>query len=343
MLIFPARQMETAMSASMSDIARSIKILSVASFLTLFSNSLYAECRDILEQGIRNTYQGLRTSSLRSSFYDGFCNHTIQKATNSSGGGLSIAFPVDGVPIDLGGSYDESSGNSFQQDLCGNREGGLNDAKYEKLLQAVADPAIVQAWSQCENNAGGVLITGKLNGSRLILSLRFRNVGNISSTELVGDADFDGVICPTQWVDGMSLDGSTKFMQCDRIGEKPVTVTVNTKFNGAMFYIPEPPKLTFTSDTTNIPAPDNGPRTVTAKVCIDPGNDSNRCPAPNPLAADGTQCSCRPPVAIYAFDNGYVRTIQIAGVIPAPGTGVLPAPGTGVLPAPGTGAIPVPQ
>lgn len=322
-------------------IGRFTATLSVVSFVTLFSQALYAECRDILEQGIRNTYQSLRTSSLRSAFYDGFCNHTIQKATSSSGGGLSIAFPVEGVPVDLGGSYDESSGNSFQQELCGNRQGGLSDGKYEKLLQAVADPAIVQAWSQCNANEGGVLITGKLNGSRLILSLRFRNVGSISSTELVGDAAFDGVICPRMWVDGMRLDGSTKFMQCDRIGEKPVTVTINTAFNGAMFYIPEPPKLTFVNSsggtrsqgTTHI---DNAPRTVTAKVCIEATNDRNRCPAPNPQAPDGSQCSCRPPYAFYPFDNGHVRTIQIEGVIPAPGQagGVIPAPGSGAIPAP---------
>lgn len=289
--------------------------------ISLSSSSLFADdCRDILEQGIRNTYTSLKTNNFSSSFKEGFCSNSLQAVKNSSGGGLSIGFPVDGVPVDIGGNYNESSANSLKQDACKNGSGNVSDDKYELLLTSIADPSIVSAWAQCKNNDGGVLLTGKLNGSTLILSIRFRNVGNIYETVFEGDASFDGINCPNNWINGTKLNGSTKYMQCKRIGEDPITVTVNTSFNGAMFYIPVPKKLIIEPQPKPVasPGPISAPQPATAKVCIQPSNQNNRCPAANPLADNGSQCSCQLPVALTPFNDGVVQTIQIYGVLRAP-------------------------
>lgn len=312
-----------------------IASISVACCTILASVATFAECRDILEQGIRNTYQSLRTSSMRSAFTEGFCNKSIQKVQNSSGGGISIGFPVDGIPVDIGGNYSQAGGNSLQQELCANKSGDMNDAQYEKLLSSVADPNIVEAWKQCEGSSGGLLLTGKLNGSTLVLSISFRNVGAISSTNLTDDATYDGLQCKTPWLNGMKVDGSTRYLQCKRIGTDPVTVTVNSSFNGAMFYIPPPPQWAWVeSDKKKLepdPAPPDPciPHTVTMNTCIQKSNSKNRCPADD-HAATGSQCSCTAPPGFTPFSDGAVIPLQVTGVIQVGCTvgvpGVLPAP-----------------
>ena len=309
---------------------RTVTVFSVACCAALATTEVLAECRDILEQGIRNTYQSLRASSMRSAFTEGFCNKSIQKVQNSSGGGVSVGFPVDGIPVDIGGNYSQSGGNSLQQELCTNKAGDMSDAQYEKLLSAVADPNIVEAWRQCEGSSGGLLLTGKLNGSTLVLAISFRNIGAVSSTILTDDAAFDGVRCDSPWLSGMKVDGSIRYLQCKRIGTDPVTVTVNSSFNGAMFYIPPPPQWVIvgakdesTKGEENSRDPCQ-PHTIIANICTQQGNPRNRCPAQDGVAV-GASCSCTAPPGFTPFSNGVVISEQIHGVIKA-GCGVLPAP-----------------
>lgn len=65
---------------------------------------------------------------MRSAFTEGFCNKSIKKVQNSSGGGFSIGFPVDGIPVDIGGNYSQSGGNSLQLELCTNKQGDMSDS-----------------------------------------------------------------------------------------------------------------------------------------------------------------------------------------------------------------------
>ncbi|MCE4543265.1 MULTISPECIES: hypothetical protein [unclassified Caballeronia] len=97
----------------------------------------------------------------------------------------------------------------------------MSDSNYINLLQLVADPNIVDAWSVCKQKDGGFYIDGKLNGSTLILSLRFRNVGNVASTILTSDLVVTGASCePMLWHKGDIIDGSKQFQQCKRFGRR---------------------------------------------------------------------------------------------------------------------------
>ena len=304
---------------------RTVALLLVACCAALSTAGSLAECRDLLEQGIRNTYQSLRTSSMRSAFTEGFCNKSIQKVQNSSGGGISIGFPVDGIPVDIGGNYSQSGGSSLQQELCNNKAGDMSDSQYEKLLSAVADPNIVEAWRQCESSSGGLLLTGKLNGSTLVLAISFRNIGAVSNTILTDNASYDGVRCDSPWLSGMKVDGSTRYLQCKRIGTDPVTVTVNSSFNGAMFYIPPPPQWVIVQAKEEPKKFDPcQPRTIVASICVQQGNPKNRCPAQDGVAV-ASQCSCTAPPGFTPFTNGVVITELIHGVTNV-GCGAVPAP-----------------
>ncbi len=173
----------------------------------------------------------------------------------------------------------------------------MSNENYERVLQAVADPAIVQAWSSCKEKerSGGLLLDGKLNGSVLILSLRFRNVGNVSETTLKGKPQVSGAACDgMDWGPGTKIDGSQSFTQCRRFGEEPVTITINSTFDGAMFYIPAPPKLevvprsTNTTGSTSTLPPPPRPQSLACAAA----NRSWICPTPGSMQPLGSACTC---------------------------------------------------
>lgn len=116
--------------------------------------------------------------------------------------------------------------------------------------------------------------------------------------------------------------------------EDAITVTANSQFNGAMFYIPAISHLKLIGDSIRPPAPNPGPgsgpgQTVVVKVCmVDASVLGMRCPA-NEASPDGGFCSCNlqpgmPPVA------GRIQSVGIPRVLPFPGgpaqAGALPIP-----------------
>ena len=300
------------------------------------------ECQSILEQGIRNTYQSLRNSNLHSSMSKGFCHSQLKQVQDSGGGGLTFGFPVDGIPVKLGGNYSETSANNSRSDLCNNQQGNLSDSQYETLLTRIVDPQVVAAWSSCKASSGGVLLDGELNGSTSILSIRFRNVGPVSSTKLIGPLQVKGASCPEEWITGMNVTGSKRYLQCSRFGDDPITATVNTEFDGAKFYIPPTTKIVFTPQQNPESHPAHQkPKLDPVLFCAQDGNPTNRCAAQQssagPVAPNGTPCACQHPWAPSAFNNGKIITEYIA-----PPPGILPAPGGSILPAPGASGVPIP-
>lgn len=265
------------------------KLLIFTSFAATASIAVADGCNAVLEQGVRNTYQRLARSDVRGALTNALCTSQLQTMKNSVGGGFSLGVIAEGIPIELGANYDEASANSLKNSSCANGSSNMSNDNYERVLQAVVDPAIVQAWSSCKEKerAGGLLLDGKLNGSVLILSLRFRNVGNVSETTLKGKPRISGATCDDMdWGPGTKIDGSQSFTQCRRFGEEPVTVTVNSTFDGAMFYIPAPPKLEVVKATPPPP-----PQFAGSPACA-ADNRSWICPTPGNTQPVGSACTC---------------------------------------------------
>lgn len=66
------------------------------------------ECSAILEQGVFNTYQGLRTRDLRAGVQQSFCESNVDQKGGSTGAGLSVEVPIKGVPVKFGGDFNQT-------------------------------------------------------------------------------------------------------------------------------------------------------------------------------------------------------------------------------------------
>ena len=208
--------------------------------LILSSNSFAAdECGEILQKGIKNTYSNVSTSDFKNKASSAFCAELKNRMSSGGGGGLSLSLPIKGVPIGIDGNYSQSEAQEAYNRSCSNNNQELSDNDYQKILQSVVDPEIVKAWSECKSKSGGLFINAELAGINIILSLKFRPVGNISSTRLVGDPVIINAICnPEIFKDKKEIGGSTQYQTCKRQGADEVLFIVNSEFDGVRYQIP---------------------------------------------------------------------------------------------------------
>lgn len=222
-------------------------------FISCASTARADDCDSILDQGIRNTYQALNNADLRSAFRNAFCSNNTTDTKGSSGGGLNVTIPIANVPVKLGGNYNTAKASTNSSGTCSDVNGSMSADTYSAVLQQVADPGIVAAWTECKKVSGGLFVNGKLNGSTLSLEFRFRTSGNVTTTTIIGDPQISGADCKAIVKDGTVISNSQIYESCKRYGNEPVTVLVNSTFNGATFYLPATPEIS--APPTPAPAP----------------------------------------------------------------------------------------
>lgn len=212
------------------------------------------ECDAILDQGVRNTSQELKSSDLRSAFKTAMCKNSKTISLRDAGGGVSLGIPIDGVPLKIGGNYNQAQSDTASSGECNDTSSGFSEGTYSNVLKQMVSPEIVSAWSQCKANLGGFFINGSLNGNVLVLEFRFRQFGAVSSTTVTGNPEITGAVCPTPAVmSGTVVTGAKIFQTCYRQSDGPVTVVANSSIDGAKFFIPAVVKYVPVSTTSPEP------------------------------------------------------------------------------------------
>ncbi|HEY3591736.1 MAG TPA: hypothetical protein VGL07_16985 [Buttiauxella sp.] len=259
------------------------KLLCVVSLLGLLSTNAYAldGCDAILEQGVRNTYSDLHKSNLRNIFNSEFCSSTSQDKSSSGGWDGGVSLQLGSIGLGLTGSSNSSDVNNTKNQYCSKNQSDMSDQGYTSALRLVADPKIIDAWSQCKNRQGGLIINGEVvDDSQVNISIKFMNVGSVSHTTIIRKPQIIGMTCDSMVEKDQEIDGNEQYFSCDRIGERPVTLIINTNFNGAMLYIPHPKKVE--KITPPPPPPENCEPQLLGNGVISAPKPG--CPAPLPFS-----------------------------------------------------------
>ena len=181
----------------------------------------------------------ISTRDLRKGFREAMCQNSSSQGTNSSGEKLSVTIPIYNYPVTFGGNYDQAKSDVVTSGACSDKSSKLNDTTYVNVIREVVSPEIVSAWVDCRTKQGGFFINGDLNGNDLVLEFRFRPLGNVTQTKLIGPPDITGANCPHPVVkDHTVINNARKFQKCLRIGTGPITVIANARFDGAKFFVP---------------------------------------------------------------------------------------------------------
>ncbi|HBQ2880104.1 TPA: hypothetical protein L7V13_000658 [Klebsiella quasipneumoniae subsp. quasipneumoniae] len=218
-------------------------------FLGSFSAQAFAgECDAILEQGVRNTYSDITQQALKSNISTNFCSSTLtnSKDSDEKHGGLSLNIGSFGLGGSGGGSREQY--NKTKVDLCTSSSNQLNDDGYHRVLELIADPNIVEAWRSCINNRGLIINADVRDATQIDVAVKFLNVNRTYQATLTMPAQIIGMTCPNILDTGRVIDGNQIFFSCQRIGDQPVTININTDYMGGRLYIPKPQKVTIVTD-----------------------------------------------------------------------------------------------
>lgn len=220
-------------------------------FICNYSTAMAHECDVILEQGIRNTFQELRTNDFRQAFSSAYCNKVHTSKSSSSGGSAGGSYGL--YSLDFSSNSKDSKSSRIEN--CGDSAALVSEASYLKAMQLVADKNIVDAWSSCRNSAYGVMITGEINGDDLIVTYVFRSAGAVSHAVVDGDPEIRNATCNAAVKDKTVINTGGRIQYCTRKNDGPITIAINTNFQPARFFVPAVEKKASLPEKTvdNIP------------------------------------------------------------------------------------------
>ena len=182
---------------SVGDLLRIGVLILVIVFCAVDANLAFAQdCDAILSQGVRNTYQELRSKDLRRGFRDAICSTSNDKEDNKTDAGLSATVPIYGVPVSFGGNYSQAASSARSSGLCRDTSSALGDKEFVSVMVSAVAPQIVEAWSLCKSKQGGLFVNGDLNGRDLVLEFRFRPYGSVAQTKVPGNPVKGSSRCP---------------------------------------------------------------------------------------------------------------------------------------------------
>jgi hypothetical protein len=302
--------------------------------LLVHGASRAADCSDILEAGIHNTYQTLDKSSLRTAYKNALCDqksHLHSGSTNVSASG-NYYYVISG-----NGDYSQSNVDQMASKYCQSGSSDLSDDDYHQLARMTVDQYAVDAWTKCMQSSGhGLFAKLDLNGNDVILTLEWQGFAGVNTATIAGKPYTDNLDCNAQLIfrDGFVLQTNTAVTQvCRRINANDVS-TFNVNTSGG-------------SQTLKL-----------AAIPIAPAG-----PTPHRYQASAPFATPLDPVVVESVDAGPTRHLIVSFKAPAgppamPPPGVIPVPGSAnaawvplPVPAPGPGAtssgapavIPVPS
>src|ERR1700733_13747126 len=106
------------------------------------------QCRDFLQQGIRDEYSVTSSVDMRSAFKSGFCNSTSNSSGSTTGGGLGVSVPLADAILGVKANYNQDQKQEMSGKYCGNSSSSLSDDDYVSMMKRIASVAVVQTWSQ---------------------------------------------------------------------------------------------------------------------------------------------------------------------------------------------------
>lgn len=235
-----------------------------------FNSYALTECDPILEKGIYNTYSEVNKQALKSKIRNEFCSSSTTSGKDNSSGGGGLSLNVGNWGLGLNGSGSREQFNTVKNDVCKSDKSELSDDGYHTVLTLIADPTIIGAWEQCTKNRG-VILTGEVRDPPQVdISVKFLNINTTYWATITG-TQIIGLVCPDILKEGQKIDGNEKVFSCQRIGEQPVTININTDYMGARLYIPKPKKIIDLPD----PQPNCQPTVKPGGVIV--GSTDPRC------------------------------------------------------------------
>jgi hypothetical protein len=211
--------------------------LQVAALTSLFPGSVRAQnadqCRDVLQDGIRDQYSVTSSANMKSAFKNGFCNSTSNSSGSSTGAGLGVSVPLADAILGIKGNYSQDQQQAMKNKYCGNSSSDLSNDDYESMMKRVASVAVIQAWAQCMHDRAPVppqagLVSDVVSAGASDFVFRFRWIAGFQTNSAkVKDFFPSHATCSGPSISkGATIGTGWSVAQCTRQGNDAVMITV---------------------------------------------------------------------------------------------------------------------
>lgn len=107
------------------------------------------QCSDVLQQGIFNTTTVNQSVGIKNDYNAWLCTTEFRTHQEAHDAGVQIGFPVYDVPIQIGGTFDQSARDTWKKNHCSSTvDKSQYSALYQKVVTEISDNT-VNAWRDC--------------------------------------------------------------------------------------------------------------------------------------------------------------------------------------------------
>jgi hypothetical protein len=140
-----------------------------------FEEAVESECNALLKGGVFNALRIRSSSDIRTAIEEWECKHEFKTHDEALASGLSVGFPVYGVPLTIGGTFTDQQRTTWKSDHCQSSKVTFSDEERYAFEQLVASPDILQAYTDCVGTTqlGLIARLRKTDDCNFVLSAKY--------------------------------------------------------------------------------------------------------------------------------------------------------------------------
>jgi len=108
-----------------------------------------SDCDKLLQNGLYQTYDIKKTDNFSLDFRKYLLSETFRSNLRDGKWGGSITVPIDGVPVTLGASADDTNISTFQEKIRNDTNFSMSSADYETIHSSVPNVDLANAYVKC--------------------------------------------------------------------------------------------------------------------------------------------------------------------------------------------------
>lgn len=229
-------------------------ILKMLAFLLTFTSSLSSiaaqdKCSDVLKDGIFNVTTVNQSEGIKNDFTTWICTTDFGTHQEAIDSGISIGFPVYGVPVKLGGTFSKAERDTWKRTNCSATiDKSTYSASYQKVVSEVS-PIVVNAWRDCmiarqESKIGLGAVALSRGTQQVAFKVRWlpydgfdTRLPKVTGYSMIGAKQ--ATVGATLFKVGVNVPATETIIDFTRnSSQTPVTITLNTDRGAVTAYVP---------------------------------------------------------------------------------------------------------
>src|SRR5688572_10070163 len=194
------------------------------------------QCRDVLEAAY-NKLSINQSSSAAAAAKSWFCSDKFLSDIGSNAAGGTITVPIEGVPVEFGGSSNSERSLQIREQFCQSSSSSFSSEEAFVMFSQVVEKRTIEAWENCmrdrlRNTGSGITLFESVSGNDIYVTARFNIINDADRTTrpIVIGCYYSGVtMIAGQWTKGTEVTTGGIIQQFKRKNEnEPVSITLQT-------------------------------------------------------------------------------------------------------------------